>query len=97
MAFQLNLCYYRAKGHSGECPHSAPQYLLFVGLLDQDEQHQLLQLDLEHPWVGTMGYFTCREGAASRRALMAVQSNKGYVHVCVQREQNMPALPTCPS
>lgn len=30
--------------------------------------------------------FTCREGAASRRALMAVQSEKGYVHVFVYRK-----------
>lgn len=65
------------------CPHGVPQDLLFVGFLDQDGQQQLFQLDSEAPWVGTRGYFTCREGAASRRALVAVQGNKGYVHVCV--------------
>lgn len=52
---------------------------------------------LGRPLGGQMGYFTCREGAASRRALVAVQSSKGYVHWCVEKKQKMPALPTCPS
>lgn len=54
------------------CPHGVPRYLLFVGLLDEGEQQQLFQLDLEDPWVGRRGCFTCREGAASSRALVAV-------------------------
>lgn len=43
VAFQLN-SRLQSQRPLWECPHSVPQYLLFVGLL--------FQLDLEDPWVG---------------------------------------------
>lgn len=66
-------------GMSPRCPSGPALW----GTVRPDEQQQLFQLDWEDPWVGIVGYFTCREGAASRRALGAVQSSKGYVQVCV--------------